>query len=96
NYYLLSVTPLREMYRSSMQTLGVVSLLLILLIFIFTAVAGGQFSRIYAPLDDIVQEMAHVSEGRMDVRINAEPLGKDFEAMADGFNTMMDKLETSM
>lgn len=96
NYYLLSVTPLKELYQSSMHTILVVALLLVLVILILTAVAGGQFSRVYAPLDDIVREMAHVSEGRMDVRIDAEPLGKDFEPMADGFNAMMDKLEASM
>lgn len=96
NYYLLSVTPVKELYRSSMHTIWVVFLLLVLLIIILAAVAGKQFSRGYAPLDDIVREMARVSEGRMDVRINAEPLGKDFEAMADGFNTMMDKLVASM
>ncbi|EET62128.1 ATPase/histidine kinase/DNA gyrase B/HSP90 domain protein [Marvinbryantia formatexigens DSM 14469] len=96
NYYLLSVTPLNKLYHTSMRTIWVVSLLLILVIFGLSAIAGRQFSRIYAPLDDIVREMARVSEGKMDVRINAEPLGKDFEPMADGFNTMMDKLEASM
>lgn len=53
-------------------------------------------SKVYAPLDEIVKEMASVSKGRMDVRINAEPLGTDFEEMADGFNVMMDKLEDAM
>ena len=96
NYYLVSMTPLMEIYGSAMRTILIVAVLLIFLILICTAVAGKLMSKVYAPLDDIVREMASVSQGKMDVRINAEPLGEDFEKMAEGFNVMMDKLEESM
>ncbi|MCI5901542.1 MAG: sensor histidine kinase [Blautia sp.] len=96
NYYLLSVTPLTKLYGSAIRTILFVAVLLVFIILLCAAVAGKLLSRVYAPLGEIVREMASVSQGRMDVRINAEPLGEDFEEMAEGFNVMMDKLEESM
>ena len=96
NYYLLSITPLTKLYGSAIRTILFVAALLVFIILLCAAVAGKLLSRVYAPLGEIVREMASVSQGRMDVRINAEPLGEDFEEMAEGFNVMMDKLEESM
>lgn len=96
NYYLLSASSAEELYKTGITTAILVAGLVIILIFVCTTLAGKILSRVYAPLDDVVKEMATVSNGRMDVRINAEPLGKDFQEMAEGFNTMMDKLCDAM
>lgn len=96
NYYLLSVSPMQELYMQGIRMAILVAVLVLLMIVICTTIAGKILSRVYAPLDDVVKQMATVSEGRMDVRISAERLGTDFEQMADGFNTMMDRLCEAM
>lgn len=96
NYYLLSVSPATQLYMQGIRTAILVTVLLLLMVVFCAVVAGQLLSRIYAPLDDVVKQMASVSEGKMDVRISAEHLGPDFEQMADGFNNMMDRLCDAM
>lgn len=96
NYYLISVSSAAEMYRAGITTAILIAVLVLVLIVICTSIAGRLLSHVYAPLDEVVKEMATVSNGCMDVRINAEALGKGFEEMAEGFNTMMEKLCDAM
>ncbi len=92
NYYLLSVCSVLDLYSPGFETAVWVAAFALVLILVCTTIAGRILSRVYAPLDQVVQEMASVSNECLDVRINAEHLGKDFERMADGFNRMMDRL----
>lgn len=96
NYYLINDTSLWELYRPGVQAAVFAMALLLIVILICTTIAGRILSHVYAPLNQVVQDMAGVSNGHLDVRINAEPLGRDFERMADGFNEMMDRLGEAM
>lgn len=92
NYYIFNICSVRELYYPGVKSAVWVAFLALALIILCTAMTRKIFFRMYAPLEQIVQEMASVSNGRTDVRINAEDLGLDFEQMADGFNSMMDRL----
>lgn len=46
----------------------------------------------YEPLDRVVVAMDDVSEGRLDKRINQSSMDEDSRKLAEGFNTMMDRL----
>lgn len=96
NYYLVSRIPLMNMYRDNI-------IVVILLIFISVAVAcfglaicKRIINRTYQPLDNIVKGMSYAAEGKLDVRINMENVGVDFVKLANGFNYMMEEINTLM
>ena len=48
--------------------------------------------RVYRPLDQTVQKMDQVAAGSLDTRLNVESMGEDFQKLATGFNSMMEKI----
>lgn len=92
NYYIYNSCSVRELYYPGMKSAVWVAFLALVLIIFGALMTRKIFLRMYAPLEQIVQEMASVSNGRTDIRITTKDLSQDFERMADGFNSMMDRL----
>lgn len=96
NCYLVSRIPLIGMYRDC-------ALMILLLFFFCVTVAYiGQFicrriiSKAYQPLNDVIQMMNYAAGGELDARVSLENVGNDFIKLADGFNYMMEKINTLM
>ncbi len=94
NFYLVSRVTLMNMYKNCI--LAVVFLLFLSIIAVVTnqAVFKKMIHKAYRPLDNVVKGMKCVAEGNLDIRINKDNLGNDFEKMAIGFNYMMDEMNT--
>jgi two-component system sensor histidine kinase YesM len=96
NFYLVSQIPLVEMYRNCILVLLILTVLLILLTFVSLTVCKKIINRTYTPLERVVQAMNSVAEGKLDVRIKMNKVGSDFEKLTNGFNYMMDEMNTLM
>lgn len=96
NFYLISKIPLMDMYRDNIFVVAVWVFLSVVVSYLGLIVCKRIISRTYQPLDNIVKEMKYVAEGNLDIRINMENVGIDFVKLADGFNYMMEEINTLM
>lgn len=96
NLYVVSSTPTKELYKSSISTIIVMAVLLVLILFISTRITRSIIRKTYKPLDKVLGKMDNVSAGTLETRINVGHMGEDFTKLAIGFNTMMDRIQLLM
>lgn len=96
NYYLVSRIPLMDMYRDSLVLFLLLLGICVVVTFVGQHICRVIIRRAYRPLDHVVLMMNSVAQGKLDIRINLEKVGIDFLRLADGFNFMLDKINTLM
>ena len=96
NYYLVSRIPLMDMYRDSLVLLLLLLAIGVVVTYLGQLICKRIIQRAYKPLDHVVLMMNSVAQGKLDIRINLEKVGIDFIKLADGFNFMLDKINTLM
>lgn len=95
-FYLVSQIPLMEMYRNCIIVLLLLTVILIVLTYVSLIICKKIINRTYTPLERVVQAMNSVAEGKLDARIKMKNMGSDFEKLTNGFNYMMDEMNTLM
>lgn len=94
--YVVSCTPTIELYKSSISTILVMTVILVLILFISTRITKSFIKKTYKPLDKVLSKMDDVAAGTLDTRINVDHMGEDFVKLAVGFNVMMDRIQLLM
>lgn len=96
NYYVVNTVPMKELYRSSVQTIIIMFGLMIVVLFIATKLVKDTIQVLYYPLNKVVKKMDDVALGELQTRINVANMGEDFTKLALGFNSMMDEIQVLM
>lgn len=96
NYYVVSSISTYKLIETGVQTMIVVSLLLIVFLVLISFIIKVLIRKMYQPLDKVISKMDHVATGSLRTRINVENMGEDFVKLAVGFNSMMDEIEVLM
>ncbi|MDO4339275.1 MAG: sensor histidine kinase [Eubacteriales bacterium] len=96
NFYVVSIIPTIELYKSSIHTIIVITLILLVLVVASTKVLQKIIKRVYQPLDKVINKMDDVASGSLKTRIDVENMGEDFSKLAVGFNSMMDEIQILM
>ncbi|MDR1765493.1 MAG: sensor histidine kinase [Lachnospiraceae bacterium] len=89
NYCVINATPLWSLYSSSVKTALILLGLIAIIVAGAVVVSGRMVKKLYAPLDGICSVMERVSEGELDIALDAENMGEDLKKVAWGFNSMM-------
>lgn len=92
DYYIVSSMETMELYAPSIRTLVIMAGVLFVTVLFSVFVVKNIISRVYRPLDQTVQKMDQVAAGSLDIRLNAESMGEDFQKLARGFNAMMEEI----
>lgn len=96
NYYVVSSISTYKLIETGVQTMIVVSLLLIVFLVLISFIIKVLIRKMYQPLDKVISKMDHVATGSLRTRINVDNMGEDFVKLAVGFNSMMDEIEVLM
>lgn len=94
--YVVSCTPTIELYKSSISTILVMTVILVLILFVSTRITKSFIKKTYKPLDKVLSKMDDVAAGTLDTRIDVGHMGEDFMKLAVGFNVMMDRIQLLM
>lgn len=92
DYYIVSSISSSELYKPSIRTIGLMTLVLVALVAISLNIVKQVIRKIYKPLDNVVQKMDDVAAGSLTARIDEEHMGEDFVKLATGFNSMMEEI----
>lgn len=96
NFYIISKIPLVNMYRDNIIVVVILIIVTITITCFGLLICKKIVKRAYRPLDHVIGAMNNAAEGNLDVRINMENTGTDFQKVAYGFNFMMDKINDLM
>lgn len=96
NYYLLSEITFMELIKSSFGIIGILLVFICLITLASIWMIGRLIRQFYRPINKVVTTMGAVEDGRMDVRIDSMGMEPDSRRLADGFNSMMDKINVLM
>lgn len=94
NYYLVNEIPVFELYRGS---IGSVILMMAIIsgVTVFSIlILQRMMASFYEPLNRVVTAMDDVAEGELDKRIDMNNMDADSRKLAEGFNSMMDEIDT--
>ena len=92
NYYIVSSVENMDLYTPSIRTIIIMTAILFFMVLFCFCVVKDIIARVYRPLDQTVQKMDQVAAGSLDIRLNAESMGEDFQKLARGFNAMMEEI----
>ena len=92
NYYIVSSIASLELYAPSIRTIIIMTVILFFMVLLSFFIVKLIIRRVYRPLDQTVQKMDQVAAGSLDTRLNVESMGEDFQKLATGFNSMMEKI----
>ena len=92
NYYIVSSVENMDLYTPSIRTIIIMTAILFFMVLFCFFVVKDIIARVYRPLDQTVQKMDQVAAGSLDIRLNAESMGEDFQKLARGFNAMMEEI----
>ncbi|WP_152614291.1 MULTISPECIES: sensor histidine kinase [Robinsoniella] len=92
DFYMVMVIPEFELYRDSIMTMAMLSVVILFLVAIVLVQSSRIVHKAYQPLDKVISKMDSVSEGKFDTRIKEEKMGQDFQKLSHGFNEMMDRI----
>lgn len=92
DFYMVMEIPQFEIYKDSITTMLVLVILMFSIMTILVYKSNRIIHKAYQPLDKVISKMDNVANGRLEVRIKEEKMGQDFQKLAHGFNTMMDRI----
>lgn len=96
NFYIVSRIPLVKMFRYNILVVILLIVLSMTVTYFGLLFCKNIVNKAYRPLDYVISGMNSAAEGKLDVRINMENAGADFQKVAYGFNFMMDKINDLM
>lgn len=94
NWYVVGTIPKAYLLSDSYTNFALVLLLATVLCAAGMIISFRLSDSLYRPLKEIVQRMSIVSGGNLRTRMNKEYHGDDFKKMANGFNKMVEEIET--
>lgn len=94
NFYIINQTPMFEFYKSCVRIIPILAIIILLLSACSIYVGNCLIHRMYRPVDLLVKEMEQVANGRLEVRSSPDYAGNDFRQLIDGFNYMMDEINS--
>ncbi len=94
NYYLVNEIPVLELYRGSMGVMAVLIIVIIGMTLLSITILRRMIQSFYAPVNQVVSAMDDVAEGRLGERISLTSMDADSRKLAEGFNCMMDEIDT--
>lgn len=96
NFYLVWMVPFWNLFESSVQMAVLVAVMAAAILAAGLKIIRVMIERSYQPLRIVIDAMDMVSDHKLDVRIDTEHMGKDFEKLGNGYNQMMDDMEKLM
>jgi two-component system sensor histidine kinase YesM len=94
NYYLISKISLMNMYKNNIIVIIILSVITVAITYFGLIITRRMVKKNYQPLDNLIKKMNYVAEGKLDVRINIENVGNDYKKLSNGFNYMMEEINT--
>lgn len=94
DYYLIYVVPFRYFYENSFGVVRVLLLSMLVVMVVAVVISGKLTGRLYGPVNKIIQKMNDVTEGNLGTRIEADDMDSDSQKLAQGFNLMMDEIDS--
>lgn len=92
DYYLINQIPLSELYKSSLETMLLLMILIIVMTMFGLILARKIVNKSYKPMEKVISKMDLVTGGKIGVRIHTDNMPSDFLKLATGFNNMMDTI----
>jgi len=96
DYYIVSMIPAIEFYKSAIITLTVMAALMLLIMFLSILFSRTIARKNYEPIEKVMAAMDKIGENDLSVRVNTSDMGVDFEKLGVGFNGMMDDINQLM
>ena len=93
-YYLVYEIPYSYLFRDSVGIVGVLLTSMLIVMVIALTVSRKITGKLYEPINNIVQKMNDVSKGDLRTRFESEPVDSDSQKLQEGFNIMMDEIDT--
>src|SRR5699024_5728043 len=92
--YLVYEIPYSYLFRDSVGIVGVLLTSMLIVMVIALTVFRKITGKLYEPINNIVQKMNDVSKGDLRTRFESEPVDSDSQKLQEGFNIMMDEIDT--
>ena len=96
DFYVISSVSVYQLYKGSIATILLMTAIMLVLIVVSILIVKSVIQTVYRPLDKVVRKMDDVASGSLKTRINVDHMGEDFIKLAEGFNSMMEKIEELM
>ncbi len=96
NYYVVSCIPLLRMYRNILIIIFTIIFTLLLLSLIGITISKKVLNKTYKPIETMLRGFNAVAEGDFKMRISSDNMGVDFVSLVNGFNYMVEKIDTLM
>lgn len=94
NYYLINEIPVFELYRGSIDSVIIMMMVMSGITVLSILILRKMMASFYEPINRVVTAMDDVAEGELDERIDIDNMDADSRKLAEGFNSMMDKIDT--
>lgn len=93
-YYLVYEIPYSYLLRDCVGIVGVLLTSMLIVMVIALTVSRKITGKLYEPINNIVQKMNDVSKGNLRTRFESDPVDSDSQKLQEGFNIMMDEIDT--
>ncbi len=96
HFYIIGATPLSSLYRDSVQTMALLTILIVAMACVSIVISNYLVKRMYQSLNQLKSGMEVVAGGDLSVRLKAEEEGEDFATIFAGFNVMTSDIQRLM
>ena len=96
NYYLINEIPVFELYKGSIQAMILLMIVTLGMTAFSIIILRKMINSFYEPINRVVSVMDRVSEGKLNQRIDRKSMDTDSRKLAEGFNSMMDRIDELM
>jgi len=96
DFYIVSSVSAMYLYHGSITAILFMCTITILMVITNMYIIKKIIQKLYKPLENVVSKMDSVASGSLKTRIDSERMGDDFTKLAEGFNSMMDKIQELM
>lgn len=92
DFYIVGNIETDELFTDSRKTMTNIIVVIIIITFLSGIVSCYLINQLYYPINDIVENMSKVSQGKLDVVMENKYSGEDFIKMTNGFNSMINEI----
>lgn len=93
-YYLVYEIPYSYLFRNCADIIEVLLISMLIVMAIALTVSRKLTGKLYEPINNIVHKMNDVSKGNLRTRFEGAPIDSDSKKLQEGFNVMMDEIDT--
>lgn len=94
DYYLVYEIPYSYLFRDCAGIITMLLISMLIVMMIALRVSRKIIRRLYEPINNIVRKMNDVSKGNLRTRFNETQTDSDSKKLQEGFNVMMDEIDT--